>query len=191
MNPNEFIIKGMSIELIALKISHSHLSTKDILLFQSSDNIIMPTNKMHLMEYFDIPLFVLQIQAKQTKKITYGHISDYTAPEREMYIPDHMFDSLEVNEYARVFINLVKPIVATEVIMQIPANISNMTNIPNFQSVFEYLLQNHKTIYVDKKLVITMFDVKFEFTIANIKPRAGIVYQIINGDVRLDTIQLA
>lgn len=184
---NEFAIKllpSFSREFIGQSVNLSPFTEKEKKFYQNSDKIILPQSSITQLAQVDSKLYVLRVVHPKTKKITFVCASDFSAPERTMYVPDWVLASLGGSSGDRLFVDLIKIPVATEVTVKVPLGFQKLSNP---MSIIEYCLRNHSIMFKAKKFSINMFEKVYTFEIVNMKPAN--IGNIANADVKLSIIE--
>jgi len=180
---NKFQIKiynHFSKEFVAKSINSSDKSTKEKLFYQNSDKIILPRDSLETLSIEDSNLYVLRITNPHTVAYTFVCASDFSAPERTMFVPDWVLEATGTNSGTRLYVDAIGIPVVTEVTIKVPSGFSKLQNP---MSIIEYCLRNHSIIFLHKKFNINMFEQQYEFEVIEMKPAN--IGNITMADVKL------
>lgn len=148
---------------------YTRLNKKQILYYEQSDRIIVPSKILAKMGQ---NIIALQFKIRNARLDTeifagIGEFCDENKNEKTIYLPDWMIKELKLERTDVVRIVSVNLNKATKVKALVPEYIKDP------KPVLEYYLKNHSTLYLYKPINIKMFDKVYSIRITELEPNTA------------------
>lgn len=161
------------------------LSGKKLLSFESSDQVILPTNSLDIFARRTTDnLYLLRLFNPKNSRFFFVGISEFSAPDRSICIPVNIMKHLDIDYNSRIDVDAISVPIATFAQIKIPEEIRNIET--DIKVIIEYMLRNHYLLFIGKKLEIKIFEKTFVFEVTGLKPCE--VGSIINSDIELEIV---
>jgi hypothetical protein len=151
-------------ELNCYTFAFCDLTKKKYNYYENSDKIILPHSMVNILNQSKYTHFRLTKKYNEQYQEVYVGIGDFCAPEKTCYVPQWIFDCLNLKDGDNILIESV----LLPNTKKIKALISK--DIKNYKPVLEYILRNHTALFIGKIINVRVFEKIYNIKIIELNP---------------------